>query len=120
MAWAQTVLALRAMDRSGAEAKGPVDTGYVAYLIFFLMGAGTLLPWNIFINAAPYFKVRFAGTHFSDNFESFFGIGFNITNVLGLWLLTKHQHRVPPRMRAAPTRAAQTPASFPRILLHII
>ena len=28
------------MDRSGAEAKGPVDTGYVAYLIFFLMGAG--------------------------------------------------------------------------------
>ena len=77
----------------------PKDAGNVAYMIFFLMGAGTLLPWNVFINASAYFGVRFRGTAFAITFESWFGIAFNCTNILGLWLMTRHQDAVPPRMR---------------------
>lgn len=29
----------------------PVDRYYVAYLLFYMLGVTTLIPWNFFINA---------------------------------------------------------------------
>ncbi|XP_069769166.1 equilibrative nucleoside transporter 1-like, partial [Narcine bancroftii] len=36
----------------------PVDRYKVVWLIFLVLGLGTLLPWNFFMNAIQYFKFR--------------------------------------------------------------
>ncbi|KAF3678836.1 Equilibrative nucleotide transporter 1 [Capsicum annuum] len=38
-----------------APAKIPVDNFHIAYIIYFTLGAGYLLPWNAFITAVDYF-----------------------------------------------------------------
>ncbi len=40
-----------------------VDRFCLAYLIYVLLGAGTLYPWNAFISAADYFEVIYPGRH---------------------------------------------------------
>eukprot|EP00268_Persea_americana_P019538 TRINITY_DN20011_c1_g1_i3.p1 TRINITY_DN20011_c1_g1~~TRINITY_DN20011_c1_g1_i3.p1 ORF type:complete len:189 (+),score=27.02 TRINITY_DN20011_c1_g1_i3:196-762(+) len=37
------------------ENKIPKDSFHLAYIIFFILGAGFLLPWNAFITAVDYF-----------------------------------------------------------------
>jgi equilibrative nucleoside transporter 1/2/3 len=37
------------------QTSAPVDRHYVVYIIFLLHGVGTLMPWNMFINANDYF-----------------------------------------------------------------
>ncbi|XP_070806467.1 equilibrative nucleoside transporter 2 isoform X3 [Pituophis catenifer annectens] len=39
----------------------PKDTFHCVGIIFFLLGLGTLLPWNFFITAIPYFETRLRG-----------------------------------------------------------
>ncbi|KAJ7522806.1 hypothetical protein O6H91_18G027500 [Diphasiastrum complanatum] len=41
----------------------PKDTFNVAYLIYFALGAGFLLPWNAFITAVDYFDYLYPNTH---------------------------------------------------------
>jgi hypothetical protein len=77
------------MVAGGREMK---DKGNVCYAIFFMLGVGSLLPWNVFINAFAYFQARFTGTAFQNNFENFFGICFNVSNVISLTLVTKYNH----------------------------
>lgn len=36
----------------------PKDSFHCVGVIFFLLGLGTLLPWNFFITAIPYFQSR--------------------------------------------------------------
>ena len=60
----------------------------LCYGLLFILSLATLLPWNAFINASGYFAARLADTSFSVNFENFFGIAFNISNVISLALLT--------------------------------
>ncbi|CAI2737198.1 unnamed protein product [Dicrocoelium dendriticum] len=38
----------------------PRDRLYIVYIIFFIAGVGTLLPWNFFITATDYFNLRLA------------------------------------------------------------
>eukprot|EP00696_Hemimastix_kukwesjijk_P002750 gnl/Hemi2/13370_TR4592_c0_g6_i1.p1 gnl/Hemi2/13370_TR4592_c0_g6~~gnl/Hemi2/13370_TR4592_c0_g6_i1.p1 ORF type:complete len:480 (-),score=121.80 gnl/Hemi2/13370_TR4592_c0_g6_i1:140-1405(-) len=57
----------------------------------FILGIGTLFPWNVFINANDYYKLRFQGSDFTDNFQSFFGIFYFISLVSTLSLTLKHQ-----------------------------
>ena len=59
-----------ALFRSSKTA--PEDS--LAYFIFFLLGIGSLLPWNAFITASAYYKARFCGTPFFVNFEAFFSV----------------------------------------------
>ncbi|KAM4617530.1 equilibrative nucleoside transporter 2 isoform 1-T2 [Discoglossus pictus] len=37
---------------------GPDDKYHMVGIIFFILGLGTLLPWNFFITAIPYFQSR--------------------------------------------------------------
>ena len=36
---------------------GPEDKFKMVYIIFYWLGIGTLLPWNMFISVSPYFSV---------------------------------------------------------------
>ncbi|KAG6429588.1 hypothetical protein SASPL_107640 [Salvia splendens] len=38
------------------QVKIPRDTFHLAYIIYFTLGAGYLLPWNAFITAVDYFS----------------------------------------------------------------
>ncbi|GLV40017.1 Equilibrative nucleoside transporter 1 [Carabus blaptoides fortunei] len=42
---------------------GPIDKYYTCYLIFYLLGIATLLPWNFFITADDYWMYKFRNIH---------------------------------------------------------
>lgn len=63
----------------------------LAYVIFFLMGVGNLLPWNAFITASKYFSDRFCNTEFSDQFESFFSLSATGAQCFVLFFVVKYQ-----------------------------
>ncbi|GAB5370814.1 hypothetical protein AAMO2058_001525600 [Amorphochlora amoebiformis] len=71
-----------------AEGGPPADQYYACYVILFYMALATLLPWNAFISASGYFNSRLNSTAFSVNFLNFFGVAYNITNMVSLALLT--------------------------------
>ncbi|RWS02536.1 equilibrative nucleoside transporter 3-like isoform X2, partial [Dinothrombium tinctorium] len=71
---------------------------YIVYFIFVLHGVGTLMPWNMFINAESYFSeyklnVTEASQEYSKNFLSYFGIAAQLPNIifngLNLFIQTK-------------------------------
>jgi len=68
----------------------PPDKGGLAYGIFFLLGVGTLLPWNSWITAAPYFVSRFCGTPYETSFEAFFSVGNTVSQLLFLAVAVKY------------------------------
>lgn len=78
--------------RSGTE-----DWMHMAYLILYLQGVGSLLPWNFFITARGYFEQKFANEpSIKNSFESAFSVGAMVPNVLSLLVnvfLTKQVNR---------------------------
>ncbi|GAB1302022.1 Equilibrative nucleoside transporter 2 [Apodemus speciosus] len=48
-----------------ARGDAPRDSYHLVGISFFILGLGTLLPWNFFITAIPYFQGRLAGTNSS-------------------------------------------------------
>uniref|UniRef100_A0A8C5G7M3 Equilibrative nucleoside transporter 2-like n=1 Tax=Gouania willdenowi TaxID=441366 RepID=A0A8C5G7M3_GOUWI len=49
-----------------AIGSGARDSGYLVGIIFFILGLGTLLPWNFFMTASLYFQDRLNGTEWSN------------------------------------------------------
>ncbi|XP_068667156.1 equilibrative nucleotide transporter 1-like [Aristolochia californica] len=43
------------------SAKAPADHFHVAYIVYFTLGTGFLLPWNAFITAVDYFDYLYPG-----------------------------------------------------------
>ena len=66
-----------------------------AYIIFFMLGVGNLLPWNAFITAANYFHHRFCNTSHENTFESAFALTCNIAQCMCLFLVVKYQNMFP-------------------------
>ncbi|XP_078129002.1 equilibrative nucleoside transporter 3 [Sander vitreus] len=75
----------------------PEDSYCLVYIIFFLMGIGSLLPWNFFITAKHYWLYKLSNnTHGSGNdeqwsdlsnyFESYLAIASTVPSVLCLIL----------------------------------
>ncbi|KAL3972212.1 long-chain acyl-CoA synthetase [Sarotherodon galilaeus] len=75
----------------------PEDSYYLVYIIFFLMGIGSLLPWNFFITAKHYWLYKLSNdTHhsgkeeqhsdLSDYFESYLSMASTVPSVLCLIL----------------------------------
>ncbi|KAG5266655.1 hypothetical protein AALO_G00234660 [Alosa alosa] len=81
-----------------ATRHSPEDTHYLVYIIFFVMGIGSLLPWNFFITAKQYWLFKLSNnsrtdghgepphSDLSDYFESYLAIASTIPSVLCLVL----------------------------------
>ncbi|CAN9499920.1 unnamed protein product [Ophioblennius macclurei] len=75
----------------------PKDSYNLVYIIFFLMGIGSLLPWNFFITAKHYWLYKLSNSShpggdealrsdLSDYFESYLAIASTVPSVLCLIL----------------------------------
>ncbi|KAM4607596.1 equilibrative nucleoside transporter 3 isoform 1-T2 [Polymixia lowei] len=72
----------------------PEDSYCMVYIIFFLMGIGSLLPWNFFITAKHYWVYKLSNntgheeprSDLSDYFESYLAIASTVPSVLCLVL----------------------------------
>ncbi|KAF4105468.1 equilibrative nucleoside transporter 3 [Onychostoma macrolepis] len=75
----------------------PEDSYNLVYIIFFMMGIGSLLPWNVFITAKQYWLYKLSNnssptgqeephSELSDYFESYIAIASTIPSVLCLIL----------------------------------
>uniref|UniRef100_A0A1A7YPW2 Solute carrier family 29 (Nucleoside transporters), member 2 n=2 Tax=Iconisemion striatum TaxID=60296 RepID=A0A1A7YPW2_9TELE len=70
----------------------PQDRGYLVGIIFFILGLGTLLPWNFFMTASLYFQDRLNNTEFINGTavhkEYYFNNWMNLLSQLPLLLFT--------------------------------
>ncbi|XP_064172890.1 equilibrative nucleoside transporter 3 [Anguilla rostrata] len=80
-----------------ASHQRPEDTYCMVYAIFFLLGIGSLLPWNFFITAKQYWLYKLSNSSdpaaqeephsdLSDYFESYLAIASTVPSVLCLVL----------------------------------
>ncbi|XP_072247331.1 equilibrative nucleoside transporter 3 [Leuresthes tenuis] len=89
----------------------PEDSYCLVYIIFFLMGIGSLLPWNFFITAKHYWLYKLSNnTHqsgeeeeqrsdLSEYFESYLAIASTVPSVLFLILNYVLVNRLSPNFR---------------------
>lgn len=73
----------------------PKDNYNIAYIVFFILGAGILLPWNSFINAVDYFDVLYPNTHT----DRVFALAYMIPCLIVLLLLTFYGQQYSSRSR---------------------
>ncbi|XP_075228905.1 equilibrative nucleoside transporter 2 [Lycorma delicatula] len=81
------------MEQAHLEMNPPSDRFNIVYLILILHGVGTLMPWNMFITAQPYFldyKMSRNYTGIDSNhatyFLSYVGFASQIPNLVFNWL----------------------------------
>ncbi|XP_065200942.1 equilibrative nucleoside transporter 1-like [Planococcus citri] len=83
------------MEQAELETNPPKDRLLVVYLIILTFGIGTMMPWNMFINAKLYFEDYKLGsnytnnqnlTFYKDNFMVFLGISSQVPNFLFNWV----------------------------------
>ncbi|XP_022048061.2 equilibrative nucleoside transporter 3 [Acanthochromis polyacanthus] len=88
----------------------PEDSYCLVYIIFFLMGIGSLLPWNFFITAKHYWLYKFSNntdhssgeeqsSDLSNYFESYLAIASTVPSVVCLILNYVFVNRLSPKMR---------------------
>lgn len=88
----------------------PEDSFCVVYIIFFLLGIGSLLPWNFFITAKHYWLYKLGNnshhgdgrelhSDLSDYFESYLAIASTVPSVLCLILNYILVNRLSPNVR---------------------
>ncbi|GMI00666.1 hypothetical protein TrST_g8808 [Triparma strigata] len=76
---------------SSPQLPDPSTSGqHLIYPIFFMLGVGSLFPWNCFINATAYFSTRFCGGSRADDYLAFFSVVFNFTEVVALVCCVKY------------------------------
>ncbi|CAL8257828.1 unnamed protein product [Lota lota] len=91
--------------------RSPKDDYCLVYISFFLMGIGSLLPWNLFITAKHYWLYKLSNhtghggggqeprSDLIDYFESYLAIASTIPSVLCLVLNYLLVNRLSPRVR---------------------
>ncbi|CEG47694.1 equilibrative nucleoside transporter 1 isoform x1 [Plasmopara halstedii] len=60
----------------------------VMFAIFFFIGVGSSLPWNVFITAQDYFQHRLEGTAYEDSFLNWFSMAFNVSTLMTMLVRT--------------------------------
>ncbi|XP_070571354.1 equilibrative nucleoside transporter 1-like [Ptychodera flava] len=85
----------------------PFDSFRAVYLIIGFLGMGCLLPWNMFITASGYYKMKFRcvncttmnATEFQETFENFFSVAANVSNIVMLFCNAALKHLISLNMR---------------------
>ncbi|KAF9107061.1 hypothetical protein BGX27_008888 [Mortierella sp. AM989] len=70
------------LRHTSVEHGPPADPWHISYWIMVLQGASMLLPWNVFITAQGFFKMKFTGSPYEENFQNYFSIAFMGTNLI--------------------------------------
>ncbi|KAL9258131.1 Equilibrative nucleotide transporter 1-like protein [Drosera capensis] len=73
----------------------PSDTHHLAYIIYFTLGAGFLLPWNAFITAVDYFTYLYP----SLNVDRVFSVTYMLVALVSLLLIILFSHKSNPFVR---------------------
>ncbi|CAI5730155.1 unnamed protein product [Hyaloperonospora brassicae] len=60
----------------------------VVLIVFFFIGIGSSLPWNVFITAQSYFQHRLSGTTYEDSFLNWFSMAFNVSTLMTMLVRT--------------------------------
>eukprot|EP00899_Mesostigma_viride_P024610 jgi/Mesvir1/5333/Mv15422-RA.1 len=81
--------------RGGTASAAPKDHFHAAYIIFFLLGAGILLPWNSVITAVDYFEASYPGRHP----DRVFPCAYMPAVLIGLLLVVRLGHLMPSSVR---------------------
>ena len=88
------------MASNHAATKGPPKDSYsLVYQSFFMLGIGTLFPWNSFITATSYYMKRFCGSPHELTFESDIGIAYMVANLVVLCVVVRYQNLFSRRLR---------------------
>uniref|UniRef100_A0A8C7JEG9 Solute carrier family 29 member 3 n=1 Tax=Oncorhynchus kisutch TaxID=8019 RepID=A0A8C7JEG9_ONCKI len=98
-----------ATGRPLASRHCPEDSYCMVYMIFFLLGIGSLLPWNFFITAKHYWTYKLSNntdghgeeprSDLSEYFESYLAIASTVPSVLCLVLNYLLVNRLSPAVR---------------------
>ena len=100
---------------------GTKDKYNLAYLSFFLIGIGMLLPWNFFINADQYFKDKLKNNENDQKlFESAFSICSQIPCGVALVINLYLTNRVSRNGRVIVTLVISTAVSYTHLTLPTI
>ncbi|XP_071963290.1 equilibrative nucleoside transporter 1-like [Antedon mediterranea] len=91
------------------------DRYNIAYIIFYIFGVTSVLPWNMFITANKYYNVKFQNvnntnehctvpdnenkTYLQNSFENYFALAAMIPQVISLTITTILQHSVSVKTR---------------------
>ncbi|KAL8157112.1 equilibrative nucleotide transporter 1 [Apium graveolens] len=69
--------------------KIPKDTYHIAYIIYFTIGVGYLLPWNAFITAVDYFAYLYPNT----SIDRTFAIVYMLVGLICLLFILAYAHK---------------------------
>ncbi|XP_057493338.1 equilibrative nucleotide transporter 1-like [Actinidia eriantha] len=69
--------------------KIPKDSFHVAYAIYFILGAGYLLPWNAFITAVDYFSYLYPEA----SVDRVFAVVYMLVGLVGLLFIVAYSHK---------------------------
>ncbi|KAG9447404.1 hypothetical protein H6P81_013532 [Aristolochia fimbriata] len=71
-------------------AKAPEDRFHLAYIVYFILGAGCLLPWNAFITAVDYFHHLYPGVDVNRVFAVVYMVGTLLCLLLIIGWVSKY------------------------------
>ncbi|KAK6931075.1 Equilibrative nucleoside transporter [Dillenia turbinata] len=73
----------------------PKDSFHLAYIIYFALGAGSLLPWNAFITAVDYFDYIYPDV----SVDRIFAVVYMVVALIGLLFIVVYAEKSNPRVR---------------------
>lgn len=69
--------------------KSPIEDSYhLAYIIYFILGTGYLIPWNAFITAVDYFSYLYPEA----SVDRIFSVVYMITTLISLFFVVFYSH----------------------------
>ncbi|KAJ9708992.1 hypothetical protein PVL29_000807 [Vitis rotundifolia] len=74
---------------TGSSRKIPKDSYHFAYIIYFTLGAGFLLPWNAFITAVDYFSYLYPDV----SVDRIFAVVYMVVALFCLLLIIAYTHK---------------------------
>ncbi|XP_057456921.1 equilibrative nucleotide transporter 1 [Lotus japonicus] len=89
MGFTESSLLLPSGSGSSPAKKVPEDKWQLAYIIYFTLGLGYLLPWNAFITAVDYFSYLYPDA----SVDRIFAVVYMLVGLFGLFLIILYRHK---------------------------